>query len=152
MSKIYLLKYGERDAVFTRDKNLAKLYKKQRGKDVDMITVSDKKFPDGYLEKQSMRELTLYGEYAMTEDEYLYFEESFGQWMSESSGDVEHFVEHLTLMRFTKEESDILKPLMRILGEYMHDCEHGTIYEGEVCYEEYFDYNNAIKFFIDNIA
>lgn len=151
MSKIYLLKYGDRETVFTRSKPLAKLYKKQRGKDVSMCKVNENKFPKGYLESQSQRELQLYYEYAMTEDEYLYFEEAFGQWMSDVVVDIDHFIDHVSLIRFTKEESEILKPLMRILGEYCHDYEHGTLFE-DISFDEYFNYNNALKFFIEQIA
>ena len=149
-TKIYLLKHGERDVVFTDSKPLAKLYKKQRGpKDVTMVSVSKKKFPKDYLQRESHRELQFYYEYAMTEDEYLYFEEAFNQWVSDSIVDIEHFVKYITLIRFTKEESEILKPLMSILGEHMNSYEHGTLFE-DICFEEYFDYNVALKFFVEH--
>lgn len=148
--KIYLLKHGDRDVVFTDSKPLAKLYKKQRSpKDVSMVTVSKKKFPKDYLDREDHRRLQFYYEYAMTEDEYLYFEEAFNQWISDAAVDIDHFIMYITLMRFTKEESEILKPLMRILGEYKHDHDHGTLFE-DICFEEYFDYGNAIKFFVEH--
>jgi hypothetical protein len=151
MSKIYLLKCGDADVVFTDSKPLAKLYKKQRGgKNVTMCSVSRKKFPEEYLEQQDSRRLQLYYEYAMTEDEYLYFEEAFNQWVSDAIVDIEHFIKYVTLVRFTKEEAEILKPLMHILGEHMHNYEHGTLFE-DICFEEYFDYNYALKFFIDKV-
>lgn len=147
--KVYLVGQSkDKVSAYTYDKCIAKMYKKQRKGYV--VKTNIKNVPKSLLEDSYTYELTVAYNYALTDAEFEYFSEAWIQWSNDAIRDIEDFIEEISLFKFSKKERALIAPLVKTLLGFRHDVIHDIVGDVEQ-YDEYYNYENVMKFFIERI-
>lgn len=153
---LYLLAYGKEPNTicigYTHDKLIKNLFMQQRKeakKHPDFIKLNMEDIEHVKLNDYDF--VQVYYDFVVSEDEITYFSEAFGQYMCDAMSYINSFAENLYYLKLNDEDSDIILPLMQVLDEFHHDYTHGIVDDYESYSGEYYNYHNALQFFLKEV-
>lgn len=96
-------------------------------------------------------EITLHHNSPMTYEEITYMETAFGEYESEMFHDIETFLGLLQYMKYTDEEFECIKDMVKIMRHFLLAYNEGTLFDDTETYEEVYNMVNVTRIFICNV-